>query len=92
MRRWICRLQLLLLLAGAFILRSQFRWTRDHILLSQIPPGLEGQVLVFIFPRNRVARLYTRLWVPIPLPLTTRRATVEVFDLAYTQDSLRWRF
>jgi hypothetical protein len=32
----------------------------DHILLSQIrdSPNLEGQVPVFISPRNRVAQLY----------------------------------
>jgi hypothetical protein len=35
-RRWICRLQLLLFLASAFILRSESRRTHDHILLSQI--------------------------------------------------------
>jgi hypothetical protein len=42
--------------------RSHFwdRGTRDHILLSQIRDSrnLEGQVPVFISPRNRVARLY----------------------------------
>jgi hypothetical protein len=34
--------------------------THDHILLSQIrdSPNLEGQVPVFISPRNRVAQLY----------------------------------
>jgi hypothetical protein len=51
---------LLLVLANAVILRSQFRGTHDHILLSQIreSPNLEGQVHVFISSRNRVARLY----------------------------------
>jgi hypothetical protein len=36
------------------------RGTCDHILLSQIrdSPNLEGQVPIFISPRNRVARLY----------------------------------
>jgi hypothetical protein len=40
--------------------RSESRGTHDHILLSQIrgSPDLEGQVSVFISPRNRVARLY----------------------------------
>jgi hypothetical protein len=59
-RGWICRLQLLLGLASAVILRSEPRGTHDHILLSQIrdSPNLEGQVPVFISPRNRVARLY----------------------------------
>jgi hypothetical protein len=60
MRGWVCRLQLLLVLASAVILRSESRWTHDHILLSQIQdsPNTEGQVPVFISPRNRVARLY----------------------------------
>jgi hypothetical protein len=33
---------------------------RDHILLSQIrdSPNLEGQVPIFVSPRNRVAQLY----------------------------------
>jgi hypothetical protein len=59
-RGWVCRLQLLQVLASAVILRSQSRGTHDHILLSQIrdSPNLEGQVPVFISPRNRVARLY----------------------------------
>jgi hypothetical protein len=35
-RGWVCRLQLLLALASAFILRSEYRRTHDHILLSQI--------------------------------------------------------
>jgi hypothetical protein len=35
-RGWVCHLQLLLALASAFILGSESRGTRDHILLSQI--------------------------------------------------------
>jgi hypothetical protein len=52
---WVCRLQLLLGLASAVILRSESRGTHDHILLPQIPDSsnLEGQVPVFISPRNR---------------------------------------
>jgi hypothetical protein len=59
-RGWVCRLQLLLDLASAVILRSESRGTHEHILLSQIrdSPNLEGQVPVCISPRNRVARLY----------------------------------
>jgi hypothetical protein len=59
-RRWIYRLHLLLVHVSAVILRSESRGTHDHILLSQIQnsPNLEGQVLVFVFCRNRVARLY----------------------------------
>jgi hypothetical protein len=58
-RGWVCRLQLLLVLASAINLRFESRGTHD-ILLSQIrdSPNLEGQALVFISPRNRVARLY----------------------------------
>jgi hypothetical protein len=59
-RERVCRLQLLLGLASVVILGSESHGTRDHILLSQIRdfPNLEGQILVFISPRNRVAQLY----------------------------------
>jgi hypothetical protein len=59
MRERVCRLQLLRVLARAVILGSESRGSRNHILLSQIrdSPILEGQVPVFIFPRNRVAHL-----------------------------------
>jgi hypothetical protein len=59
-REWVCRLQLLLTLARAAILGSESSGTRDHILLSQIrdSPNQEGQVPVFISPRNRVTQLY----------------------------------
>jgi hypothetical protein len=75
---------MLLALAIAVILRSESRGTHDHILLSQIQdsPKLEGQAPVFISPRNTVARLYPRHWVPFSSPPTTRRATVEVSDPA----------
>jgi hypothetical protein len=58
-RGWVCRLQLLLVIASAVILRSESRGTHDHILLSQIrhSPNLEGQIPIFISPRRRVARL-----------------------------------
>jgi hypothetical protein len=60
MRGCVCRLQLLLALAIAVILRSESRGTHDHILLSQIQdsPKLEDQVPMFISQRNRVAQLY----------------------------------
>jgi hypothetical protein len=56
----VCRLQLLLVLASAVILRSEPRGTHDHTLLSQTrdSPNVEGQVPVFISPRNRVAQIY----------------------------------
>jgi hypothetical protein len=56
----VCLLQLLLVLASAVILRSESRRTHDHVLVSLIwdSPNLEGQVPVFISPRNWVAQLY----------------------------------
>jgi hypothetical protein len=56
----VSHLILLLVLASAVILRSESRGTHDHILLSQIrdSANLEGQLPVFISPRNRVAQLY----------------------------------
>jgi hypothetical protein len=61
-RGWVCLLQLLLVLANAVILRSESRGTHDHILLSQIrdSPNLEGQIPVFISPRDRVAWLHSQ--------------------------------
>jgi hypothetical protein len=56
----VCRLQFLLDLTSAVILGSKSRRTREHILLPRIrdSPNLEGQVPIFISPRNRVAQLY----------------------------------
>jgi hypothetical protein len=58
-RGWVCRLQLLLVLVGTVIHRSESRGTHNHILLSQVRhfPDLEGQVPLFISPRKRVTRL-----------------------------------
>jgi hypothetical protein len=68
-RERVCRLQLLLGLASAVNLGSESRCTLDHILLSQIrdSPNLEGQIPVFMSPRNRVAQFrrllrLARLW------------------------------
>jgi hypothetical protein len=68
---------------SAVIFGSESRRTRGHNLLSQIrgSPKLEGQVPVLIFPRNRVAMLYS----PFSSPPKTRRATVEVFGPASTR-------
>jgi hypothetical protein len=66
---WVYRLQLLLSLPSAIILGSETRGTHDHILLSQIwdSPNLEGEVLVFISPRNRVAQLNPRALGSLPV-------------------------
>jgi hypothetical protein len=59
-RGWVCRLQLLLVLASAVILMSESRRTHDDILPSQIRDchNLEDQIPIFISPRNRVDRLH----------------------------------
>jgi hypothetical protein len=77
----VCRLQLLLSLASAVILRSESRGTHDHILLSQIrdSPSLQGQVPVYMSPRNRVARFTSTSH-------TNRTATL-VFESASTPQS-----
>jgi hypothetical protein len=60
-RGQVCPLQLLLALASA-VLGSEYYGNHDRILLSQIRDyhNLEGQVPVFISPRNKVTRLYPR--------------------------------
>jgi hypothetical protein len=85
-RGWVCRLQLLLILASAVILRSESRENHDHILLSQIrdSPNLEGQVSVFISPRNTVVRLYPQA---LGSPCVTSYGSVEVFDPTSTRDT-----
>jgi hypothetical protein len=86
MRERIYRLQLLLVLASAVILGSESRGTRDHILLSQIrdSPNLEGQVSVFISPRNRVAQLYPQTPCSIFFSSYDSQDTVEVFEPSCT--------
>jgi hypothetical protein len=51
----VCRLQLLLVLASAVILRPESRGTHNHILLSQIrdAPNLEGHVPLFTSPQEQ---------------------------------------
>jgi hypothetical protein len=60
-----------------------------HILLSQVrdSPNLEGQAPVFISPRKGWPGYPSRHWVPFSSPLTTLRATVEVFDPASTRSN-----
>jgi hypothetical protein len=59
---WVygCCLQFLLTFDSAVTLGSEPRGTHDHSLLSRIrhSPKLEGQVPLFMSPRNRVAQLY----------------------------------
>jgi hypothetical protein len=67
-RERVGRLQLMLVLAS--ILGPGSRGTRDHIycLKFENPPNLEGQVPVFISPRNMVAQLHPSHWVPFSSP------------------------
>jgi hypothetical protein len=62
MRSRVCSFQFLLGIARAAFLRSESHGAYEHILLSLFLrlPNLEGQVPVFISPRNRVAHLYPR--------------------------------
>jgi hypothetical protein len=87
MRGWVCRLQLLLVLASAVILRSESCGTRDHVLLSEIrdspKPGGPG-------PRIYIPQEQGGPVIPpgtgFLSPPTTRRATMEVFDTGMTSD------
>jgi hypothetical protein len=69
MRGWVCCLKLLMVLASVGILRSKSHGTHDHILFFQIQdsPILEGQVPVFISPRNSVAWLYPQVLGSLPV-------------------------
>jgi hypothetical protein len=62
MRRWACNLQLLPALTSTIILTAGSHRTHGHILRSQIwdSSNLEGQVPVFISPRNRMVQLHTQ--------------------------------
>jgi hypothetical protein len=84
--RRVCRLQFLLVLASAVIFGSESNGNHDHILLSQLPDSsnLEGQVPVFISPRNRVTQLNSRYWVPFSSFPTIHSATVEIIKPAST--------
>jgi hypothetical protein len=85
-RGWICRLQLLVVLASAVILESKSSGIHDHTLLSEIrDPNLEGYVPVFLFPRKSVAQSYPQALVSFLSLPTTRRAKVEIFEPASTQ-------
>jgi hypothetical protein len=66
-RRRACRLQLQLMLASAVIPVSESgRLTvMVYCLTFDTPTNLEGPVTVSIFPRKRVAQLYSRALDPL---------------------------
>jgi hypothetical protein len=86
-RGQVCRLQLLLVLASAVILRSESRGTHDHILLSQIrdSPNWRFRSSYLYPPGTGWAGYIPGHWVSFSSPHTTGRTTVEVFDPASTQ-------
>jgi hypothetical protein len=78
----VYRLQLLLVLASAVILRSESHGTYDRILLFQIrdSSNLGGQ---YLYPPGAGCDSYTTMhWVPFSSPPTTRR--MEIFCPAST--------
>jgi hypothetical protein len=82
MRVWVCRLQLLLVLASALILGSEFRGTHDHILLSQIrdfPPILNSVLfcsyIAYPYPRKRLFIPQQRAGFQESISLETRFST-----------------
>jgi hypothetical protein len=86
MRGWFCRLQLLLVIDSAVILRSESSRTHDNILLSQIrdSSNLEVRTPVFISPRNSVAQLYPQILGSHFVSFYDSKSTVEVFNPAST--------
>jgi hypothetical protein len=63
MRRWVCHLQWLLVLASTGILGSESRRTRDQILLSQVwdSCNLEGLVPIFYVPQEQGGLICTQV-------------------------------
>jgi hypothetical protein len=86
-RGWICRLQLLMALASAFIRESESQGAHDHIFLyhTRDSPNLEGQFPVFISPGTGWPGYSPRHWVPFLSPPTTRSATVQIFASVSTR-------
>jgi hypothetical protein len=64
-REWICRLQMLLVLARAVILGSESRGTPDHILLSQFRDSPTWRTRSpYLYPPGTEWPSYIRHWVP----------------------------
>jgi hypothetical protein len=90
MRGWVSRLQLLLVLVSAVILRSESLGTHGHILRSQIQtPPTWRTTSPYVYPPGTGWLSYTpQHWVHFSLTPTSRRGTVGVFEPASTrQDS-----
>jgi hypothetical protein len=95
MRGWVCRLQLLLVVARAVILRSESHGTHDHIFYCfwfQTPSTCRGRSPYLYPPASGWPGYTPRHCVPFSSPPATRRATVGVFDSASTQDALNFLY
>jgi hypothetical protein len=79
---WVCNLLVQLLLGIVEVPQNSMTIFWCIIWDS---PNLEGQVPVFLSPRNRVSQLYSWALGSLLSPLTTRRATVKVFLPASTR-------
>jgi hypothetical protein len=88
MRGWVCHLQLLPVFASTVILRSEPNGTHDHILLPQIQGIQDSHNRQGPYPpppRKEWPGYAPRHRVPFSLCPKTRRASVEIFDPAFTQ-------
>jgi hypothetical protein len=88
----VCNLLLLLVLASAVPFLSESCGTLDHILLSQFLrlPQTWRTRSPYLYPTGTGWPRYTPgHCVPFPLPLTTRRATVKVFNPSSTRPLTR---
>jgi hypothetical protein len=87
-RGWVCHLQLLLALVSTVISQvwvPRDSWPHFTDSDSRLPqPGGPGPC-IYILPGTGWPSYTPRHWVPFLPPLTTRRATVEVFDSASTR-------
>jgi hypothetical protein len=83
-RRWVCRLRLLLVLASTVILESESRGTHDRIfsVSHSRPQTWRARSPYFHSPGAGRPSYTPRHWARFLSPPMTRRATVEVFDLA----------
>jgi hypothetical protein len=90
MRGWVCNLLLLLVLASAIPFGSQSHGNQDSIVLPQFfraPPPTWRARSPYLYPLGTEWPRYTPgHWIPFPSPLTTHKATVEVFHPASTRD------
>jgi hypothetical protein len=89
MRGRICSLQSLMVLSSSVILRSDYYGTHDHIWVSQIRDSSAWRTRYSYSrpPGTGWPRCNSRLWVYFPSPLTTRRATSEIFEPPSHEDA-----